>query len=133
MRRPRVELEAVVSVAGNVDLSLTTRNSLRVLDWLGATSVPVYMGADRPLSGEVREASHWHGLDGLGGADLPESTRAAQPNGVDYLCRSVMASPGEITVVCTAPLTNLALAYQRGSVCLFVFFLCFFVCVGGLG
>jgi inosine-uridine nucleoside N-ribohydrolase len=113
VRHPRVELEAVVSVAGNVGVDLTTRNTLHVLDWLGATAVPVYMGADRPLQGEAREATHWHGPDGLGGADLPDSSRTAEPNGVDYLCERVVASPGEITLVCTAPLTNLALAVQR--------------------
>lgn len=103
----------MISVAGNVALDLTTRNSLRVLDFLGASEVPVYAGADRPLRGQVREASHWHGADGLGGARLPDSNRAAHPSGVEYLCRRLLNSPGEITLVCTAPLTNLALALQR--------------------
>lgn len=103
----------MISVAGNVALDLTTRNSLRVLDFLGAADVPVHSGADRPLRGDMREASHWHGADGLGGARLPESNRAAHPNGVEYLCRRLLESPGEITLVCTAPLTNLALALQR--------------------
>jgi len=106
-------LEAVVSVAGNVALDLTTRNSLRVLDFLGASNVPVYAGADRPLRGEVREASHWHGADGLGGAQLPDSQRKADPNGVEFLCQRLLESPGETTLVCTGPLTNLALALQR--------------------
>jgi purine nucleosidase len=103
----------VLSVAGNVGVELTTRNTLRVLDWLGASDVPVYAGAERPLRGEVREASHWHATDGLGGARLPESTRAALPNAVDFLIEQLMQSPGEITLVCTGPLTNLALAVQR--------------------
>ncbi|MBV8718598.1 MAG: nucleoside hydrolase [Chloroflexi bacterium] len=108
-----MELASVLTVAGNVGLELTTRNTLRVLDWLGASDVPVYMGADRPLRGDVREASYWHGIDGLGGAELPESLRTADPNGVDYLCRRVLQDPGQVTLVCTAPLTNLALALQR--------------------
>src|SRR5438067_4684320 len=78
VRHPRVELDAVLTVVGNVSLELTTRNTLRVLDWLGATSIPVYAGADRPLSGILREATHWHGADGLGGARLPESRRPAR-------------------------------------------------------
>jgi inosine-uridine nucleoside N-ribohydrolase len=110
---PDVQLEAVVTVAGNVGLDLTTRNTLRVLEWLAAPEIPVYVGADRPLSGEAREASRWHGADGLGGASLPEPTFSAQPNGVDYLIGRIMAEPGELTLVCTAPLTNLALALQR--------------------
>jgi inosine-uridine nucleoside N-ribohydrolase len=113
VRHPEVQLEAVVSVAGNVSLELTTRNTLRVLDWLGASDVPVYAGSDRPLRGEPREASHWHGVDGLGGAELPETRRAANTGGVDNLCQRILSAPGELTLVCTAPLTNLALAVQR--------------------
>ena len=79
---PRVHLEAVLTVAGNVSLDLTTRNTLRVLDFLGADSVPVYAGAERPLSGERREATHWHGVDGLGGATLAESGRSARGDAV---------------------------------------------------
>jgi len=112
VRHPQVELDAVLTVAGNVGLDLTTRNTLRVLDWLGATAVPVYAGADRPLSGEVREASRWHGADGLGGATLPEPTRAANADAVAYLVEHSLARPGEFTLVCTGPLTNLALAVQ---------------------
>ena len=113
LRHPRVQLEAVISVAGNVNVELTTRNTLRVLDWLGASHIPVARGAAHPLSGPVRQASHWHGPDGLGGAGLPESSRRAMDDGVGYLVERVSAEPGELTLVCTAPLTNLALAVQR--------------------
>jgi inosine-uridine nucleoside N-ribohydrolase len=108
-----VRLEAVVTVAGNVGLELTTHNTLRVLDWLGASDIPVYAGADRPLTGPPREASHWHGADGLGGAQLLDSTRSARPDGVAYLVEHINATPGELTLVCTAPLTNLASAVRR--------------------
>ena len=113
LREPEIELEAVITVAGNVSLELTTRNTLKVLDWLGATQIPVAMGADGPLQGAVREASHWHGPDGLGGAQLPEPSQRAIQDGVAYLIERVTAQPGEITLVCTAPLTNLARAIQR--------------------
>jgi inosine-uridine nucleoside N-ribohydrolase len=112
VRDPRVHLEAVVTVAGNVGLDRTTRNSLRVLDWLGATRVPVYAGAEAPLSGPLREASHSDAEDGLGGARLPQSARAAAPDGVKFLCARLLAEPGALTLVCTAPLTNLALAVR---------------------
>ena len=113
LRQPEIDLEAVITVAGNVSLELTTRNTLTVLDWLGAGHVPVAMGADGPLHGAVCEASHWHGPDGLGGARLPEPSRRAMRDGVGYLVERVTAEPGEITLVCTAPLTNLAHAIQR--------------------
>src|SRR4051794_26828032 len=85
VRHPDAELEAVLTVVGNVSLELTTRNTLRVLDWLGARSTPVYAGARLPLGGRIREASHWHGSDGLGGANLPLSTREARPDAVQFL------------------------------------------------
>jgi inosine-uridine nucleoside N-ribohydrolase len=114
VRHPNIQLEAVLSVSGNVGLELTTRNTLRVLDWLGASEVPVYAGNARPLAGPVREATHWHGVDGLGGAQLPDPKRpAAGTDAVMYLIETLMRAPGEITLVCTAPLTNLALAVTK--------------------
>ncbi len=113
LRLPGVTLEAVLTVAGNVGLDLTTQNTLRVLDWLGARDIPVHAGADGPLSGALREASHWHGEDGLGGASLPASSRTAPADGVDYLIDLLLRQPGDLTLVCTGPLTNLALAVQH--------------------
>jgi len=113
VRHPGIQLDAVITVAGNVGLPATTRNTLRVLDALGAADVPVAAGAAEPLSGTVHEASHWHGEDGLGGARLPPSDRVALDDGVGYLIERLTAEPGEVTLVCTGPLTNLALAVQR--------------------
>jgi inosine-uridine nucleoside N-ribohydrolase len=113
VRHPGIRLEAVLTVAGNVGVDLTTRNTLTVLDWLGATHVPVAAGADAPLRGPLREASEWHGADGLGGAALPRTRRTALDDAVGYLIERVLAEPGELTLVCVAPLTNLALAVQR--------------------
>ena len=112
VRHPGIQLEAVTTVAGNVDLEQTTRNTLCVLDWLGASKVPVARGAAQSLSGPFKDASHWHGPDGLGGAQLPRSAREPLPDGVAYLVERVSAEPGAFTLVCTAPLTNSALALQ---------------------
>jgi inosine-uridine nucleoside N-ribohydrolase len=110
---PDIQLEAVLTVAGNVGLELTTHNTLRVLDWLGATHVSVAAGASGPLQGTPCEASYWHGAEGLGGATLPASQREAVADAVGYLVERVMADPSELTIVCVGPLTNLALALQR--------------------
>ena len=115
VRHPRVELESVLAVAGNVNLELTTHNTLRVLEFLGAADVPVYAGAAQPLSGVEREASHWHGPDGLGGARLPAPKGKAREDAVGYLVDTLHREPGAFTLVCTAPLTNLALAIQRDA------------------
>jgi inosine-uridine nucleoside N-ribohydrolase len=113
VRHPSIQLEAVLTSCGNVGLELATANTLRVLDWLGATDVPVLAGAACPLEAPLLDAAYWHGTDGLGGARLPVSTRAAGDDAVGYLLERVAREPGTITVVCTGPLTNLALAVQR--------------------
>jgi inosine-uridine nucleoside N-ribohydrolase len=113
-RHPSIQLEAVITVAGNVSLEQTTRNTLCVLDWLGAVQVPVARGAGVGLSGPFKDASHWHGPDGLGDARLPPSSRAALSDGVNYLVERITSEPdGEFTLLCTAPLTNLAMAIER--------------------
>ena len=55
-----LELLAVTTVAGNVEVSLTTANSLRVLEYLGL-KVPVYAGCDRPLVRDQILAKAVHG------------------------------------------------------------------------
>jgi inosine-uridine nucleoside N-ribohydrolase len=111
VRWSRVELVAVSTVAGNVDIDLATSNTLTVLDWFGATEVPVHRGASRPLARPLNTAVHVHGEDGLGEAGLPPSRRALGPDrGPAAMIRLARARPGELTLVCVGPLTNLAIA-----------------------
>jgi purine nucleosidase len=108
---PRIELVAVSTVAGNVDVEKTTANTLSVLDWLGAEDVPVHRGASRPLVRPHRDASYFHDEGGLGGAELPASTRAVGADrGPAALIRLARQRPGELTLVALGPLTNVAIA-----------------------
>src|SRR5687768_500654 len=66
VQSPQIELIAVTTVAGNVSVDKTTANSLAVLDWLGADSVPVHRGASRPLVHPHRDAVYFHDQGGLG-------------------------------------------------------------------
>jgi purine nucleosidase len=56
-----------------------------------------------------------HGDSGLGGATLPPPAASpAAGHAVDYIIDTVAAAaPGEITLVATGPLTNIALAVRR--------------------
>ena len=111
VRSPEIDLIAVSTLAGNVDVRQTTENTRRVLSWLGASDVPVHRGASRPLAKSPRWATHIHGSNGLGGADLPEGTNILGPDrGPAAIIRHATARPGEITLVCVGPLTNLAIA-----------------------
>jgi inosine-uridine nucleoside N-ribohydrolase len=108
---PGIEIVAVTTVAGNVDVVRTTANTLSVLDWLGAGDIPVHRGASRPLVRPHRDASYFHDEGGLGGAHLPTSTRSTGADrGPAALIRLARQRPGELTLVALGPLTNLAIA-----------------------
>ncbi|MFE9178087.1 nucleoside hydrolase [Streptomyces sp. NPDC007126] len=110
VRHPRLDLRAVTCVAGNTDVAGVVRNTLTVLERAGAPDVPVARGAERPLIEGVRTARHVHGDDGMGDLGLPAPTRApADVDAVTLLRREILASPRPVTLIPTAPLTNIAL------------------------
>ena len=108
---PTIDLVALTTVAGNVGIERTTPNTLRVLDYLGAGQIPVYRGMSRPLDRPLDDAAYVHGNDGLGGADIPPSTRGVEAiSAPQYLIDAARAAPGELTFIFVGPLTNLAVA-----------------------
>ena len=111
---PGLELLGLTTVAGNVDLTKTTANALSVLEFVGGPDVPVVAGCPAPLLAPVLDASQVHGESGLGAAVLPAPAAVARDgHAVDFLIDTIAASPGEITLVATGPLTNIALAVRR--------------------
>jgi purine nucleosidase len=111
---PDLDLIGLTSVAGNVGLDLTTSNAQRVCEFIGAPGIPVTPGAAAPLLRPPIDARLVHGDSGLGGARLPDPlTRPAGGHAIDYIIDTIKAAPGEITLVATGPLTNIALAVHR--------------------
>jgi len=110
---PEVEIVGMTTVSGNVSLEVATANALGVLGLIGRDDVPVLSGADRPLRREVVRATEVHGPTGMGNAELPDVGRTATTGAVDYLVATLKERPGEVAVVATGPLTNLALAEQK--------------------
>ncbi|MET7286648.1 nucleoside hydrolase [Streptomyces sp. NPDC005573] len=110
VRHPGLDLRAVTCVAGNTDVDGVVRNTLTVLEQAGAPEVPVARGAERPLIEPARSAQHVHGADGMGDLGLPApSRRPADVDAVTLLRREILASPRPVTLIPTAPLTNIAL------------------------
>jgi purine nucleosidase len=85
-----------------------------VAEFVGAQDVPVTAGAAAPLLRPALDAAHVHGDSGLGSAVLPVPARGARSgHGCDFIIETIAAAPGEITLVATGPLTNIALAVTR--------------------
>ncbi len=113
LKSPEVQVLGITTVAGNAPLEITSANARRVLEYLDAGSIPVAMGAANPLNHPLEDALSYHGPDGLGECGLPSPLTPLSPaKAWDFLARSVLDAPGEVTLVATGPLTNVAYAFE---------------------
>jgi inosine-uridine nucleoside N-ribohydrolase len=113
LRHPNAQLEAITICNGNVAFEQQVENALYTLEQVGS-DVPVYAGCPRPLLAEPVDAAYVHGEDGMGDSFFPKAKqRPAAEHAVDELVRRVDESPGELTILAQAPLTNLAAAVVR--------------------
>ncbi|MER6394146.1 nucleoside hydrolase [Streptomyces sp. NPDC001523] len=111
---PGIDLLAVTTVAGNQTLDKTTLNALRVCTVAGITGVPVAAGCAQPLVEPLEVAEDVHGVSGIDGPRFPVPTMAAVPeHAVELLRRVLIGHPEPVTLVPTAPLTNIALLLTR--------------------
>ncbi|SDK53574.1 purine nucleosidase [Cryobacterium psychrotolerans] len=112
---PDIDLVAVTTVMGNQTLDKVTRNALSVARVAGITGVPFAAGCARPLVRRIETAPSIHGESGLDGPVLPEPVIRLDPrHAVDLIIDTIMAhEPGEITLVPTGALTNIALAVRK--------------------
>jgi purine nucleosidase len=112
---PEIELVGVTTVMGNQTIEKVTRNALSVARVAGITGVPFARGAHRPLVRQIELAESIHGESGLDGPRLPEPTLQLDPrHAVDFIIDTIMAAEiGEITIVPTGALTNIAMAVRK--------------------
>src|SRR5207302_4774826 len=111
---PEIELLAITTVAGNQSVEKTTRNTLKVCSLANIRHIPIAMGMDRPLVRPAKHAPDIHGQSGMDGPHIPEpDIELAPQHGVDLLIDLLMNSDGDITLVPTGPLTNIAIAMRR--------------------
>ena len=129
VQSPQTEVMGVTVVTGDAWLKEEVAHTLRMLEIIGRTDIPVIAGVEYPLVRRKEETELWeqqfgsvpwvgawtprryHAADQLG--DMPEgkpATKAADEDAAHFLVRMVRKYPHEITIYAGGPMTNLALA-----------------------
>ena len=129
IQSPRTEVLGITVVTGDMWLDEELAHTLRMLELIGRTDIPVARGAENPLVREREETLVWeqrygqvawlgawtprvyHAPDLVG--ELKEgnpTTKPIQEDAAHFLVRMVRQYPHEVTIYEGAPMTNLALA-----------------------
>ncbi len=107
---PELKVEGITTVYGDVDLR--ARMVCKVLQLLGRTDIPVMKGSEHVL---LRNREIWwlgHEGEGLLTKDDCNLTYDSR-HAVDFIIKTVMDNPGEITLIGIGPFTNFAIALAR--------------------
>jgi inosine-uridine nucleoside N-ribohydrolase len=110
---PGLELIGLTTVFGNVPVDIATRNALFMAEMAGM-DIPVAEGAAAPLVQPLPPHPDFvHGVEGFGSLPPCAPKGQADPRqAARFLCETVAAHPGQVTICAIGPLTNLAAALE---------------------
>src|SRR4051794_7466408 len=109
---PSLEVVAITATGGTVSPEQSTSNVQAIVEQLDPSRWPRLGTAatDQMLRADGR---HLFGADGMCGAHFAVAKRHHQHSSVKVICDEVRSSPGDVTIVATGPLTNIAAALQQ--------------------
>src|ERR1700687_6401272 len=129
IQSPQTEVLGITVVTGDAWLTEEVAHTLRMLELIGRTDIPLVPGAEYPLVlakeatelweqryGRVAYIGAWtprmyHPADQVG--ELKEGNPKAKPvqeDAAHFLVRTVRQFPNQVTIYAGGPMTNLALA-----------------------
>lgn len=111
LAEPKLEVLAVTATGGNVGPEQATRNVQTIIEQLDPPRLP-RVGAAAPNQTLRTDARHIYGADGLCGARFPLAEMAHCKPSLKVLGDEVRAAPGDVTIVATGPLSNIASLLQ---------------------
>ncbi len=107
---PELDLRAFTTVAGNVGLEHTSRNTLNLVRYLGFDT-KVAVGAPKPVLREetIHSGDNTHGDTGLGTMTLPDCGMPFyEKNAVVTIYEEAQKAKGDLELIPIGPLTNIA-------------------------
>lgn len=130
-----IDVLGITTVAGNTWVEEGTAYTLRQLELIGRTDIPVHMGIGEPLMGDrsaqmeaeetIFGASEYIGafarprpcsymkLGEVPSIGYPQKTKVVSTDAVDFIVDTVKKNPGEVTLVVLGPGMNVALAIKK--------------------
>ena len=115
---PEVDLIGIVSSYGNDLLDVCAENSLKLLELLGHTDIPVFKGLPHSCTTDhfdvMQVSKDIHGDNGIGDVELPTPSRALEEqSGVDFYIEAAHKYGKDLIIIPTGPMTNLAAALKK--------------------
>lgn len=118
LKSPDIDVLGITPVMGNFDLNYSMLCALRLLELTGHEEAPVCRGIDRPLIHQ--RASYADKVWGKWATHeevehFPPGMPRLQPDprhAAIFIAETVLAHPGEVTIVAVGPLTNVAMALR---------------------
>ena len=103
-KSPEIDIEGITIVYG--DLKTRAKIANEVVSLANINS-KIYIGVEKPL---LRKRDiFWLGIEGKE-IDLSKEYKYEKTHGVDFIIKTIMENPGQITLVTIGPLTNIAAA-----------------------
>ncbi|HEY2412547.1 MAG TPA: nucleoside hydrolase [Pirellulaceae bacterium] len=110
---PKLEVVAVTAVGGVVPADRATLNVQAIVERLDPPRYPRLGAASVAEDVPYTDGRLLHGADGLGGAGFQVSKLARQHPAEKLISDEIRAAPGDVTILCLGPLTNVARALAR--------------------
>lgn len=118
VKSEKLDIKLIATDIGNVEPKQAAKNTLNILELIGAPDIAVVAGDGKPLEKE-RPRVAVHGNGGLGEYVFEKnSRRLVGEDAVEEMYRVLMESEEKVTIICLSPTTNIAKLVIRHKDCL---------------